>query len=74
MNIFKKIALNLRIMKPEGFKIKLRYFLNSLNKLFRFKSWKSRVLIGVFVILVLGAGTFLVYSQSGGGGSIGGVR
>ncbi|NCT55047.1 LamG domain-containing protein, partial [Candidatus Falkowbacteria bacterium] len=72
MNIFKKIALNLRIMKPEGFKIKLRYFLNSLNKLFRFKSWKSRVLIGVFVILVLGAGTFLVYSQSGGGGSIGG--
>jgi len=72
MNIFKKIALNLRIMKPEGFKIKLRYFLNSLNKLFRFKSWKSKVLVGVFVFLVLGAGTFLVYSQSGGGGSIGG--
>lgn len=72
MNIFKKIALKLRIIKPESFKIKLRHFLNSLNKLFRFKSWKSKVLVGVFVVLALGTGSLMVYSQSGGGGSIGG--
>lgn len=70
MNIFKKIALKLRIIKPGGFKFK--QFLNSLNKLFRFKSWKSRALVGVFVFLVLITGAFMVYSQSGGGGSIGG--
>ncbi len=40
--------------------------------IFRFKPWKSKILVGVFVFLILITGSFVVYSQGGGGGSIGG--
>lgn len=62
MNIFKKLALKLKLIKPKQNWFKK--FFKSFKSLFRLKSRKSRFFVGLFVVLALGASFFIVYSQN----------
>ena len=61
MNIFKKIAIKLKLIKPKNKWFK--NFFKSFRSLFSLKSKKSKFFVITFVVLALASGFFVVYSQ-----------
>ena len=63
MNIFKKIAIKLKLIKPKQNWFK--NFFKSFRSLFSLKSKKSKFFVSAFVVLALASGFSVVYSQNG---------